>query len=72
VIGWITSGDWETLIDAAESRRISSCGAGCVAAILLINDKIGGKITVLKQGSSLPVVKDPKRVVHYAAFTLVE
>ena len=30
----------------------------------------GGKITVLKQGSSLPMVKDPKKVVHYAAFVL--
>ena len=70
VVGWITAGDWQSLIEAAESKRISSCGAGCVAAILLINDKLGGKITVLRQGSSLPMVKDPKKVVHYAAFIL--
>jgi AmmeMemoRadiSam system protein B len=70
VIDWITGGDWQSLIDAAESRRISSCGAGCVAAILLINEKIGGKVTALRQGSSLPMVKDRKKVVHYAAFVL--
>jgi AmmeMemoRadiSam system protein B len=72
VVNWITSGDWQSLIDAAEGKRISSCGAGCVAAILLINDRLGGKITVLRQGSSLPMVKDPKKVVHYAAFMLEE
>jgi AmmeMemoRadiSam system protein B len=72
VVTWVTSGDWQSLIDAAESKRISSCGAGCVAAILLINDKLGGKITVVKRGSSLPMVKDPKKVVHYAAFILEE
>lgn len=70
VISWITGGDWRSLIEAAESKRISSCGAGCVAAILLINDKLGGKVTVLRQGSSLPMVKDPKKVVYYAAFVL--
>jgi AmmeMemoRadiSam system protein B len=70
VIDWIARGDWRSLIDRAEARRISSCGAGCVAAILLFNEKIGGKIGVLRQGSSLPFVKDPKKVVHYAAFIL--
>ena len=70
VINWITSGDWQSLIEAAEGGSISSCGAGCVAAILLMNEKLGGKVTVLKQGSSLSMVKDPKKVVHYAAFML--
>ena len=70
VIRWITGGDWQSLADAAQDKRISSCGAGCVAAILLFNDKLGGKITVVHRGSSLPIVKDPKKVVHYAAFTL--
>jgi AmmeMemoRadiSam system protein B len=70
VIDWITRGDWQSLIDAAQSKRISSCGSGCIAAILLINDKLGGRITLVRQGSSLPMVKDPKKVVHYAAFIL--
>jgi len=70
VISWITGGDWRSVIEAAENKSISSCGAGCVAAILLLNDRLGGRITVLRQGSSLPMVKDPKKVVHYAAFTL--
>ena len=70
VIDWITNGNWQSLLEAVESKRISSCGAGCVAAILLMNDRLGGRISVLRQGSSLPVVKDPKMVVHYASFIL--
>jgi AmmeMemoRadiSam system protein B len=70
VISWITEGDWRSLIDAAESGSISSCGAGCVAAILQMNDRLGGRISILRKGSSLPMVKDPKKVVHYAAFML--
>jgi AmmeMemoRadiSam system protein B len=72
VIRWITGGDWRSLIEAAESKSISSCGAGCVAAILLMNDKLGGRITLLREGSSLPMVKDPKKVVRYAAFTVAQ
>jgi AmmeMemoRadiSam system protein B len=70
VTSWITSLDWESLSEAAERKRISSCGAGCVAAILLMHSKLRGAITALKQGSSLQMVKDPKKVVHYAAFVL--
>ena len=70
VLSWIVKGDWESLSEAAEHRRISSCGAGCVAAILLMHSKLKGAISVLKQGSSLQIVKDPKKVVHYAAIVL--
>ncbi len=70
VLSWIDSLDWESLSEAAEHKRISSCGAGCVAAILLMHSKLRGAIAVLKQGSSLQMVKDPKKVVHYAAFVL--
>ena len=70
VTRWITRGDWTTLIDAAERKTISSCGAGCVAAILQMNDRLEGRVEVVQQGSSLPMVKDPKKVVHYAAFIL--
>jgi len=70
VIDWIAQGDWQSLIEAAESRRISSCGAGCVAAILLFNEKLGGEVEILRRGSSLPMVRDPKKVVHYAAFII--
>ena len=70
VIGWINSGDWQSLIEAAEAKRICSCGAGCVAAILLLNSRLGGTVSLLAQGNSLPMVRDPKKVVHYAAFVL--
>jgi AmmeMemoRadiSam system protein B len=70
VVDWIARGDWQTLVEAAAGKRISSCGAGCVAAILQLNSKLGGTVSVLAQGSSLPMVRDPKKVVHYAAFVL--
>lgn len=70
VIDWVVQGDWQSLIEAAESRRISSCGAGCVAAILLFNEKLGGEVEILRRGSSLPMVRDRKKVVHYAAFII--
>jgi len=70
VLSWIDSLDWESLSEAAEHKRISTCGAGCVAAILLMHSKVKGAVAVLKQGSSLQMVKDPKSVVHYAAFVL--
>jgi hypothetical protein len=35
-----------------------------------MHSKLKGAVAVLKQGSSLQMVKDPKRVVHYAAFAL--
>jgi AmmeMemoRadiSam system protein B len=70
VLSWIDSLDWKSLSEAAERKHISSCGAGCVAAILLMHRKLKGAITALKQGSSLQIVKDPKKVVYYAAFVL--
>jgi len=70
LLSWIVKGDWESLSEAAEGKRISSCGAGCVAAILLVHSKLKGAIAVLKQGSSLQIAKDPKKVVHYAAIVL--
>jgi AmmeMemoRadiSam system protein B len=70
VIDWIVRGEWQLLMEAAESRRISSCGAGCLAAILLFNQKLGGEVEIRRQGSSLPLVGDPKKVVHYAAFVI--
>jgi AmmeMemoRadiSam system protein B len=70
LIAWIREGDWQSLIDAVERRRLSSCGAGCVAAILLMNRELEGTVTVLEQNSSLQMVKDPKKVVHYASFIL--
>ena len=72
VTNWITDGDWQSLIEAAEHKRISSCGAGCLAVILLMNDRLGGRVRLLRQASSLPMVKDPKKVVHYASFALEE
>jgi AmmeMemoRadiSam system protein B len=70
VVGWIGNGDWQLLMEAATGKRISTCGAGCVAAILQLNSKLGGTVSLLEQGSSLPMVGDRKKVVHYAAFVL--
>ncbi|UCF96773.1 MAG: AmmeMemoRadiSam system protein B [Spirochaetaceae bacterium] len=70
VIEWIGDGNWRSLLEATESKRISSCGAGCLAVILQMNERLGGAISLLQQGSSLPKVRDPKKVVHYAAFVL--
>jgi hypothetical protein len=35
-----------------------------------MHSKLRGTIAVLKRGSSLQIVKDPKKVVHYASFVL--
>ncbi len=70
ILAWIEQAQWQALAEAAELGRISSCGAGCVAAILHLHGRLQGAIEVLRQGSSLEIVKDPKKVVHYAAVVM--
>ncbi len=70
ILAWIEQVQWQALAEAAERRTISSCGAGCVAAILHLHSRLRGTVEVLRQGSSLEIVKDPKKVVHYAAVVM--
>ena len=70
ILAWIERVQWQALAEAAERRSISSCGAGCVAAILHLHSRLRGTVEVLRQGSSLEIVKDPKKVVHYAAVVM--
>lgn len=67
VLGLIRQGDWQVLVDGTSKRSISSCGAGCIAAILSLQQHLGGKSEILKLASSLAVNGDQKKVVHYAA-----
>lgn len=63
----IRAGDGEALVEAAARRSISTCGAGCIAAILSLERLWGGKAEVLKVGDSLAAGGDRRKVVHYAA-----
>jgi AmmeMemoRadiSam system protein B len=66
-LAMIRAGDGEALIDAAARRSVSTCGAGCIAAILSLERLWGGKAEVLKLGDSLAAGGDRRKVVHYAA-----
>lgn len=67
VLELIRTGDWQTLIDRTGRRSVSSCGAGCIAAILSLERRVGAVASVLKTGSSLELNGDERKVVHYAA-----
>lgn len=69
-LGRIRVMDWEALVERAGRKRLSTCGAGCIAAILLLHRRIGGSAAVLERASSLAAGGDPKRVVQYAAVAL--
>jgi AmmeMemoRadiSam system protein B len=70
VLGRIRDMDWEALVEGSGGKRLSTCGAGCIAAILLLHRRIGGSAVVLERASSLAAGGDPKRVVQYAAVAL--
>jgi AmmeMemoRadiSam system protein B len=61
--------DWRGVLAASESRRISACGATCIAAILLLAGE-GSKVEVLARARSEESDDDPSKVVHYAAVSI--
>jgi len=63
----IRSGDGEALLQAASRRSVSTCGAGCIAAILSLERLWGGRAEILKLGDSLAAGGDRRKVVQYAA-----
>ena len=70
VLERIQNRDWKALVDSPGRKSLYTCGGGCIAAILLLHGRIGGRVTVLERASSLRAGGDPKRVVQYAAVTL--
>jgi AmmeMemoRadiSam system protein B len=67
VLRWIQDGEWEALADGPGRRGTSTCGGACIAAILLLHRRLGGRVAVLERASSLQAGGDPRRVVQYAA-----
>ena len=67
VLELIRSGDWQALVDRSARKSISSCGAGCIAAILSLEKQVGARANILKTASSLELNGDERKVVHYAA-----
>jgi hypothetical protein len=67
LLGMIQAGDWRGILAGAEANTLSSCGAGCIAAILAVEPELGARAEILKLASSLELSDDERRVVHYGA-----
>ena len=65
----LARGDGKGVLAAAEKRRISTCGAAGIAAIISLAGD-GCSARVLARGSSLGRDDDPMRIVHYAAVSI--
>jgi AmmeMemoRadiSam system protein B len=63
----IRAGLWRDILAETDRRNLSSCGAGCIAAILAVERELGASAEILKLASSLDVSKDERRVVNYGA-----
>jgi hypothetical protein len=63
----IRAGQWRAVLAEAGRKNISSCGVGCIAAILALEQGLGSRAEILKLASSLDVSNDERRVVHYGA-----
>ena len=63
----IRAGLWREILEQTERKTLSSCGAGCIAAILAAGQGLGPRAEILKLASSLDVSDDERRVVHYGA-----
>jgi hypothetical protein len=63
----IRTGRWRDILAEAGRKSISSCGAGCIAAILAVEEELGSRAEILKLASSLDTSADARRVVHYGA-----
>jgi AmmeMemoRadiSam system protein B len=67
--GLLTGGNWKGVLEAAEKRRISTCGAAGIAALLALAGD-GCRVQILARSSSRGVDDDPSRIVHYAAVSV--
>jgi len=65
----LSRGDWKGVLSAAESRRISACGASCMAGLLALAGQ-ASDVQILARGKSEEPDEDPARVVHYAAVSI--
>jgi AmmeMemoRadiSam system protein B len=65
----LAQGDGRGVLAAAEKRRISTCGAAGIAAMISLAGE-GCRARVLARGSSLGRDDDPMRIVHYAAVSI--
>jgi AmmeMemoRadiSam system protein B len=61
--------DWKGVLSAAESRRISACGAACIAGLLSLAGE-GCSTQILERATSREKDDDGSRSVHYAAVSL--
>jgi AmmeMemoRadiSam system protein B len=65
----LAHGDGKGVLAAAEKRRISTCGAAGIAALISLAGE-GCRARVLARGSSLGRDDDIMRIVHYAAVSI--
>ena len=71
LLAMIRAGDWRAILSETERKNLSSCGAGCIAAILAVEQELGCRAEILKLASSLDASEDERRVVHYGAIAFV-
>jgi AmmeMemoRadiSam system protein B len=71
IMSLIESGDWRGIAAAAEKGGISSCGAAAIAALISLAGE-SARIERLAVADSRGVDGDPKRAVHYAAFSIAK
>ena len=65
----LSRADWKSVMGASEKRRISTCGASGIAALISLAGD-GCQARVLARASSRGRDEDPMRLVHYAAVSL--
>ena len=61
--------DWKGVVTASENRRISACGASCIAGVLSLAGE-GCRVQILARARSQEMDEDASRVVHYAAVSV--
>jgi AmmeMemoRadiSam system protein B len=67
LLAMIRAGLWREILAETDRKNLSSCGAGCIAAILAVEQEHGARAEILKLASSLDLSDDERRVVHYGA-----
>jgi AmmeMemoRadiSam system protein B len=67
LLALVRAGLWREILEETDRKNLSSCGAGCIAAILAVGQGLGFRADILKLASSLDVSDDERRVVYYGA-----